>query len=90
LETGLAHSYVTKTILTPCLTPRILNDPIILSLFILIPTNQFKCMALLESRISLNYLIDSLLIDEEILIDGDYCNDRTILIDLAFNSLLSR
>lgn len=73
------------TLKTPRFSPRVFDDPVLLTGIILAPTDDLHGMTSLESGGTFKDSVYTVLIDQEISVDGDICDDGTVLEDFSLD-----
>lgn len=78
---------VPNAVLSPVLAPGVLNQPAVESLSD-VPANNLDCMAGAVLLVAGQHLVDTRLVDQEVPVDGDDCNDGAVVDDLLLDVLL--
>jgi hypothetical protein len=76
------------SIFTPVGSPNILNNPVLSSVDVLFPSDDFDNVLSIELESIFSSVVESFLVSEEVSEDGHLCNDWTVLEDFLLNVLL--
>lgn len=90
IQVLLSNGNVTQSILAPSFSPRVLDNPILFTLFSLVPSNDLQGVTRVELRGTFDGLIDTIFVDQEVSVDRDDSNDWTILVDFSLNTFFAR
>jgi len=74
------------SILSPIFTPGILDEPKLLPIVLLVPSNNLYYMLSIELEGVLGAMVDTVLVCQEVSENSHLCNDWAVLQNLLFNT----
>lgn len=86
----MANSDVCVTVDTPRVSPSVFDNPVFFVVVVLTPTEDLKSVTALESGGTLNNVVDTVLVDQEVSVNRDNSNNGTVLKDFSLDGLRGR
>jgi hypothetical protein len=74
------------SVLSPILTPGILDEPKLLTIVLLVPSNNFYYMLSIVLFGVIGAMVDTVLVCQEVCENSHLCNNRAVFENLLFNT----